>query len=177
MPRACSASSASAATVAWGEAILQTRMVVVGRARPRFPRRCGRRAGVLPVARRNGVPRAAPGAGFAAPRPRRRWRGAWRRRGSCCCWCSAARGTVSANRRARSVETLGIEIERRAAPLLDALRQSRTIAAVEAQIAAAAQMLDILFDDGRAETLTRRLRLARSVRPARGAPRGPRLDT
>jgi hypothetical protein len=61
------------------------------------------------------------------------------------------------------VDALGAEIERRAATLLDLLRQVPGHAGIEAQITAAAAVMDILRDDGGGAVLIRRMRLVSDV--------------
>ncbi len=153
---------------AWGEAILQTRVVIADALSREFLAHVGDQmlAQILPVARRSGVPRGfSPDADLRAPPP-----------------AASVAGTVAAarflmlllQRGSRHgfgqpvrevIDTLGIEIDRRAAALLDASRVEPDHPVIEAQIAAAVQVLDVLFDDGRGTTLNRRLGLARSATP------------
>ena len=62
-----------------------------------------------------------------------------------------------------AVEALGEEIERRAAPLLELLREAPDNAPVLAQLEAASQALAVLFEDGRGDILSRRIRIAGQV--------------
>ena len=67
-----------------------------------------------------------------------------------------------------TVEHIGEEVERRSGQLLDEFRGAPQNPAIPAQIEAAKQVADILFEDGRGDLLLRRLRNAQYA----GQPRG-----
>ncbi len=66
------------------------------------------------------------------------------------------------------VEQLGVEIERRAVQLFDELRTAPQNPIIPAQIEAAKQIADCLFEDGRGDLLLRRLRNAQQAATSRG---------
>ncbi|HZB93365.1 MAG TPA: hypothetical protein VE397_18095 [Stellaceae bacterium] len=65
-------------------------------------------------------------------------------------------------------ERVGAEIDRRAGQLLDELRVAPENPIIPAQIGAAQQVLDTLFDDGRGAVLARRLRNAQAAAKPEG---------
>ncbi|MGO8915897.1 MAG: hypothetical protein ACLQJR_08320 [Stellaceae bacterium] len=67
-----------------------------------------------------------------------------------------------------TVDHIGVEIERRAAQLLEELRSAPQNPIIPAQIEAAKQVADCLFEDGRGELLLRRLRNAQYAGNSRG---------
>jgi hypothetical protein len=145
----------------WGEAIFATRAALAEAMNRDWLGRVAAEAvlgRILPVQRRSGQPR-----GSAAP-PDLRTPTA-----------DAAAAAVAATRflamlaqrgarhglgQAREVvDALTAEIDRRADAVLELMRQVPGHAGIEAQIAAAARVLDVLFDDGRGAVLIRRMRL------------------
>jgi hypothetical protein len=66
-------------------------------------------------------------------------------------------------------EHLGAEVDRRATQLLDELRAAPQNSIIPAQIAAAQQVMDALFDDGSGDLLARRLRNAQAAGQSGGS--------
>jgi hypothetical protein len=150
----------------WGEAILLTRVVIADALDREFLAHVGNQmlSRILPVERRSGVPRGfSPDADLRAPPAEAavaEAMGAARlfmlllHRGSRHGFGQPVREII---------DSVALEIDRRAGMLLDALRETPDHAVIEAQIAAAVEVLDVLFDDGRGTTLSRRLSLARQA--------------
>ncbi|HZT52122.1 MAG TPA: hypothetical protein VFA22_09315 [Stellaceae bacterium] len=148
----------------WGEAILRTRVSVsdaIGRA---FLGRLAEQmmARILPVERRAGTPRGVsaepdlrepPSDGAIAEAiEAAKLLAMLQHRGARHGFGQPAHDTIDA---------LGTEIEKRTRDLLDALRRSPGHPVIEAQISAAAHVIDVLFEDGRGSTIARRMRLLR----------------
>jgi hypothetical protein len=148
----------------WGEAILQTRVALSDAIGRDLSLRIGQQsvlAKILPVQRRS----SSSGRGLSAepelavPTPEAIGEATEAAR---FLLLMAQRGTRHGiGQTAReAIEELGSEIESRAATLIDVAREAHGDPAVEAQMAAAVAILGMLFDDGRANILSRRLRIA-----------------
>lgn len=150
----------------WGEAILQTRVAVSDAIGRDFLGRVADQmlARILPLERRAGAPRGTSAdpdlrelpsdAAIADANAAARLLVLLLHRGSRHGFGQPARDTI---------DTLSTELEKRTRDLLDALRQRPGHPVIEAQIGGAAQILDILFEDGRGSTVARRMRLARQA--------------
>jgi hypothetical protein len=150
----------------WGEAILRTRVAVSDAIGRDFLARIAdlMLSQILPLERRAGAPRGTSAdpdlreppaeAAIAAAAAAARLLVLLLHRGSRHGFGQPARDTI---------ETLGTELEKRTSDLLEALRQSPGHPVIEAQLGAAAQILDILFENGRGATIARRMRLARQA--------------
>jgi hypothetical protein len=150
----------------WGESILQTRVAVSDAMGRDFLARLADQmlARIMPVERRAGAPRGTSPdldlreppseAAVAEATTAARLLVLLLHRGSRHGFGQPARDTI---------ETLSTELEKRTSDLLDALRQSPDNPVIEAQLSAAAQIFDVLFEDGRGSTIARRIRLAKQV--------------
>jgi hypothetical protein len=143
----------------WGESILRTRVTVAAAVGRDFLARAADQmlARILPPERRarqghEAEPRQPPSeAAIVEATTAARLLILLQQRGSRHGFGQPARDTI---------ETLNTELEKRTTDLLDALRQAPGDPVIEAQLAAAAQIFDLLFEDGRGSTVTRRMRLA-----------------
>jgi len=150
----------------WGEAILKTRVVVSDAVGREFLGRVADQmlARILPLERRAGLPRgSSPGPDLHQPPSEADVAEAVAaarllilllHRGSRHGFGQPARDTI---------DTLSTELEKRTRDLLDALRHTPDHPAIEAQLTAAVQIFDLLFEDGRGNTIARRMRLAKQV--------------
>lgn len=151
----------------WGESILQTRIIIADAVGREFLHRLGQHILqlVLPVGRRAGLPRGA------TPDPDLRQGPT---EAAIAQAVAAARLLMLVLHRGQRhgfgqpahevIEMLEMEIDRRTSGLLDALRHNPGDEAAAAQIAGAVQVLDVLFEDGRGTTLSRRAGLARQAK-------------
>jgi hypothetical protein len=148
---------------AWGEAILNTRVALSDAIGRDLPQRIGQQSvlgKILPVQRRSGGSRglsAEPELVVPSAEAVEEANAAAR-----FLILLAQRGTRHGfGQSAReAIDELGTEIESRAATLIDAAREAPGDPAIEAQMIAAVAVLGMLFDDGRANILSRRLRIA-----------------
>jgi len=150
----------------WGESILQTRVAVSDAIGREFLARVADQmlARILPVERRAGAPRGTSPevdlreplteAAVAEATAAARLLVLLLHRGSRHGFGQPARDTI---------ETLSTELEKRTSDLLDALRQAPDNPVIEARLGAATQIFDLLFEDGRGNTIARRMRLAKQV--------------
>jgi hypothetical protein len=143
---------------AWGERILETRAQLIAALSGDWLARLAATAvleRILPLQRRGAEPelRAPDADAAAAAIETGRFLAKLAQRGS-------RHGLGHAR---DAVDALGEEIERRAATLLELLREAPDNAPVAAQLAAAVQVLAVLFEDGRGDTLARRIRIAAPV--------------
>jgi hypothetical protein len=152
---------------AWGEAILQTRVALanaVGRDLLGRITEHAILARLLPVERRAGPSRGlSPEPDLsAAPSDEAQAEAAQAARFLLVLVQRGSRHGLGQSVR-ETLDTLGAEIESRAAMLLDARRQAPDDPIIAAQLGAAIPVLDMLFDDGRGSLLARRMRIAGQV--------------
>jgi hypothetical protein len=147
----------------WGETILQTRSTVASALdRELMTVIAGRVLALMPTVKRRDAPRNAPGQPVLDARPdaavvtraldAARFLLMLMQRGQRHGFAHTARDAV---------DQLGNDIEIRADNLIEALRAAPDNLAIVAQLQAATQVCDILFEDGRGPLIERRMRLAR----------------
>jgi hypothetical protein len=149
----------------WGETILQTRSTVASALdRELMAAIAGRVLALMPTVKRRDAPRNAPGQPILDAQPD----AATVERA-----LDAARFLLMLMQRGQrhgfahtareAVDQLGNDIEIRADNLIEALRAAPDNLAIVAQLQAATQVCDILFEDGRGPLIERRVRLARQM--------------
>ncbi len=160
-PKDCSANSGFRRDSAWGETILQTRVALSNALDRDFLARLGEQlvlAKLVPIERRGGGGRgiaANPDLGVLPDAAAIADAVAAARLITLLAQRGARHGLGQAAREA--AEPLGEEITKRSGSLLEALQAAPDHPTIAAQLVAAGQVLDSLFEDGRGETLLRRM--------------------
>jgi hypothetical protein len=155
---------------AWGEAILATRAEVARAVADELVPRIGEAVlDVLPQTQRPGSRRVVSVPDLTrAPEYRVTARATEAARFLRFLLQRGGRHGLSVAARERS-EHIGAEVDRRATQLLDELRAAPQNPIIPAQIAAAQQVMDALFDDGSGDLLARRLRNAQAAGQSGGS--------